>query len=55
MPSEHEHEVVSRVLDVKEKVTSLVPGPQGDDARAAVEALIAALAKTGHTFPRTAA
>ena len=54
MASEHEHEVVSRVLDLKQKVASLAPGPQGDDARAAIEALIGVLARSGYTFPRGA-
>jgi hypothetical protein len=52
MSAEQEHQVVSRTLDVKQKVAALAPGSQADDIRAAVEALIAALAVSGYVFPR---
>jgi hypothetical protein len=54
MASGHEHEVVTRVLDVKAKAAALQPGAQADDIRAAIEALIAALAVSGYVFSRSA-
>ena len=55
MGSGHEHEVVTRTLALQQKAAALPPGAQADDIRAALEALIAALAVSGYTFPRASA